>query len=408
MKRSCALASLLLVQGCTLLVSVDSYTFGEDGGVHVDTGTDSGAAPARDAEPDASPTHDSGLDGGAPMLQRRRLCSGRTFSCAVSDGAVHCWGLNRHSEVAPTSESPILAPRARSGGLPPDVVEIACGDQHACALSASGGVFCWGRNDFGQVDSMPSTGDVALAERAAADFSDLVDVAASGATTCVLRRNGEAHCWGRGSEGQLGNGFLDSPTPVQVQGVGALRQLLDGYGSVCGVDAMGDAYCWGPGPARPTASSADAYQIDWLEMEIPFDAGAGHLCGLTGGTGMRCQGSNGFGQLGVGTTVDSDVPVTVGGLPSGLSHVALLLQSSCVAASREVWCWGYAEDGFLGIGEVFQAESPARVGELPSNVVTMAGGETHVCALLEDASIYCWGFLGETTPITSPQRFSLP
>lgn len=62
--------------------------------------------------------------------------------CAVSRGAVYCWGNQLAYDVEP-SRPPHTVP-TRVVGLPDNVVEVAMGDAHALALTASGEVYCWG------------------------------------------------------------------------------------------------------------------------------------------------------------------------------------------------------------------------------------------------------------------------
>ena len=64
--------------------------------------------------------------------------------------------------------------------------------------------------------------------------------------TCGVTSNGQAYCWGIGSEGQLGNGTtLDASTPEPVSGDLEFESLACGGTHTCGVATNGDVYCWG-------------------------------------------------------------------------------------------------------------------------------------------------------------------
>src|SRR5439155_7653047 len=116
-------------------------------------------------------------------------------SCPYFDGGDH-----------PCSTKPV----AVVGGL--SFNALAVGGFHTCArTSAEAAVYCWGRNDKGQLGDgqnwgtpAPVVGDLS--------FSDL---AASESHTCGLTTSGAAYCWGLNSDGQLGNGSTtNSATPV--------------------------------------------------------------------------------------------------------------------------------------------------------------------------------------------------
>ena len=69
-----------------------------------------------------------------------------------------------------------------------------------------------------------------------------------------------------------------------------------------------------------------------------------------------------------------------------------------------VKCWGYGGDGALGQGAADHLGNDAdEMGDyLPAiavggtrRVVAIAAGAAHVCALLDDRSVRCWGYNGD-------------
>ncbi|XP_063277626.1 probable E3 ubiquitin-protein ligase HERC3 isoform X2 [Prinia subflava] len=115
-----------------------------------------------------------------------------------------------------------------------NIVQIACGDQHAMALSRGGELFTWGQNTHGQlgVGSQTMTTPIPqLVERLKG--IPLAQIAAGGAHSTTVSLSGAVYSWGKNSFGQLGLGDTkdrDCPTYV-----GALEHWKTVFIS-CGAD----------------------------------------------------------------------------------------------------------------------------------------------------------------------------
>lgn len=145
------------------------------------------------------------------------VSAGGGYSCALmGSGTVMCWGSNSEGTLGdqPTYGNLSLAP-VPVAGLPRDVTAIAAGVRHACALTASGKVWCWGSNSFGELGNVSPP--YSSAPVAAAGLSSRVSAVATGNwTTCALA-DAAVKCWGHNHRGQLGNGTMtDSGVPIDV------------------------------------------------------------------------------------------------------------------------------------------------------------------------------------------------
>jgi len=179
-------------------------------------------------------------------------------------------------------------------------------------------------------------------------------------------------------------------------------QILTGGGGFGCYVKNGGLQCWGrsTGNGDPTSTSQP-------HAITVFSAGSGvtaassggyHSCAVING-GIKCWGTETGGAMGNATIgyAGSTTPVSVQGLPSGLTvkwitsgyyHVCALL------SDESVWCWGNNAHGQLGNGDltVTQSYTPLPVTGLGAGSGTQAisGSIYGTCALVK-GGVKCWG-----------------
>ena len=115
------------------------------------------------------------------------------------------------------------------------------------------------------------------------------------------------------------------------------------------------------------------------------------------GAGVKCWGSNFFGELGDGTSDYRNVPVDVSNLGSGVVAITAGSVHSCALLNTgEMKCWGHNYYGQLGNNSTTNSTTPVDVLSAPdqdnlSGVVAITGGSAHTCALLNIGEVKCWG-----------------
>jgi alpha-tubulin suppressor-like RCC1 family protein len=305
-------------------------------------------------------------------------------------------------------------------GLPTGVASLALGEAHACALTDSGGVKCWGRNDRGQL------GDGSTTDRPApADVLGLtsgVSALALGVRhTCALTDVGGVACWGDNANGQLGDGSgISRDAPSDVVGLTAgVTSLRAAALHTCALTGAGGVTCWG---VNVDGQLGDGSRFDRGEPVFAQTLTAGvasvalsdnRTCVVTTQGAVRCWGDNSQGQLGDTTRDDSNTPVNALDLTAGMSSVATTLSNTCaVSRGGGLTCWGGNRQGQVGDGSTTNRLAPTDVLGLTSGVASLALGVGHACALTASGEVLCWGANDRgqagigfvSPPVTTPSR----
>ncbi len=326
------------------------------------------------------------------------LAAGEAHTCGLTaSGTVRCWGRNGlgqlglgHREDA-THRHPYELGAVQLGG---GAIALAAGDDHTCALMASGTVQCWGGNDDGQL-GLGHTEPIGDDEPPSAAFSTVAldlpaaAIAAKGSVSCALLEDESVRCWGRNEYGQLGLGHTES---------------------------VGD-------DESPIAAVA---AVALGEGAIAIATSGLHGCAILASHRIRCWGNNELSQLGLGTTEnvgDDELPVDVPPIEYVGTAQAYAIQAShfrtcSLRDDGYVRCFGYNGDGGMGHGFVSDDRTwDASVwGALHFDwpAVALAMGGAHTCVQLQNVETRCWGIntwgqlgLGTTTTVGDDEEFSL-
>jgi alpha-tubulin suppressor-like RCC1 family protein len=317
-----------------------------------------------------------------------QLDIGANFSCAiVTGGQVRCWGYGGEGELGVPGVTTVGAGDTPASVGPVDLgagftaTAISSGDYHTCAIRNDGSVVCWGygangrlgygnTNNVGDSQTPGSAGPVDLG----AGFTATA-ISSGDLHTCAIRNDGSVVCWGFGLDGQLGYG---NPKPVG-----------DSPGNI-------------PSAAGPVDLGAG-------RRAVAISAGSLHTCAILDDGSVRCWGDGGNGRLGYGNTNtvgDAVTPGSVGPVKLGAGHTAEAISAGgshtcAILNDGTVRCWGFGLDGQLGYGNENNAgDTSADTPDLlpPVNLgagrtaIAISTGSAHTCAILDNASVLCWGY----------------
>jgi alpha-tubulin suppressor-like RCC1 family protein len=185
----------------------------------------------------------------------KAIDAGEHSTCAVlsSNGAAYCWGKNDYGQVGNGGSSSVYSPAlvlTPSGGS--GVWQsISIATEHACGIEAvTGKLYCWGSNFYGRIgDGNTNNSPRPTPVPVNISPNTWLGVSTGYGFSCGIHTGGAAYCWGNSGNGQLGNGNGTQFSPNDVAapaGYGNNWQgLFAGNYHVCAIHANGNAYCWG-------------------------------------------------------------------------------------------------------------------------------------------------------------------
>ncbi len=227
---------------CALLASEHVECWGENWFGSLGNGMESGASDA--------PVEVQGITDAVELAEKA--------TCAVlATGQIDCWGSDERGELGDGSDA------EESALVPVEVLGIttavqASGEGHRCAVLIAATIDCWGWNTGGQLGTGSATGpescggtdsECSRVPVEVQHITDATEVGAGAYDTCALLSSGHVECWGRNSNGQLGDGHHGegeiSLTPVEVQGITSATEIVAGESHNCALLISGHIECWG-------------------------------------------------------------------------------------------------------------------------------------------------------------------
>jgi alpha-tubulin suppressor-like RCC1 family protein len=216
--------------------------------------------------------------------------------------------------------------------------------------------------------------------------------------TVALKNDGTFWVWGNNYYGQLGDGTnTNRNTPVPVSGLtGIITAISAGVFNTVALKNDRTVLAWGLNSSGQlgdgtTTDSDTPVPVSGLINVIAISAGESYAVALKNDGTVWAWGSNGYGQLGDGSTIEKHTPVPVSGLTGIITAISAgELHTVALKNDGTVWAWGRNNYGQLGDGTTTDSDTPVQASGL-TGITAIAAGESHTVALKNDGTLWAWG-----------------
>lgn len=280
--------------------------------------------------------------------------------------------------------------------------QVAMTSAVTCVLLYDDSVECSGFNTYAQL-GLGKAEEVlypVLEPAAALARFRIISVWVGDSFTCVLGAfasgNG-VYCFGTGPSEIFGGG-LSSVVPVAVQGLRRSQRIIQLSVRLWNACVLYEApaagttsavQCWGVSYGAEAVDVANTAEATYVSV------GEAVTCVLLANQTVACWSERSetaavVPGLGSGST-GGVTGVALGG-GSGYDVACAAARAAGGSAATDLWCWG--RDGINGL--LSNSATPWKVKGLPGNVLDVAVGGYHACALVKSGAgsggdVYCWG-----------------
>lgn len=295
------------------------------------------------------------------------IAAGFNHSLALcSDGTVAAWGMNSAGQLGRGGTTSSNLPVAVTGLTGKTVVAVFAGYNHSLARCADGSVWAWGSNAYGQLgNNSTANSNVPVNITTSGELLGRTVLSLVGGSdhSLALCSDGTLLAWGRNNYGQLGNdSTINSSVPVVV----------------------------------------DSSDVLAGKAVVSIAAGGWHGVSTCSDGTMAAFGRNNNGQLGNGLAADSPVPVTVdaSGVLFGrfpLSMGGSNAHSLALCADGTLAAWGSNNNGQLGIGNTTASSMPVAV-----STSTLLAGERFCGLAVGSSASHVLAIVAQPPPQNQP------
>ena len=287
---------------------------------------------------------------------------------------------------------------------------VGQGYGNTITLKEDGTVWATGKNDYGQLgvgDTTNRNTSVQVKIDENTYLENVIKIDVTDNTTIALTKTGEVYAWGKNEFGELGLGdrtYRSYATRVKgIDGNGYLENIIDiasGEANGYAIDKNGNVYGWGYGGYNQiddtTTSKVYPTKMSDCTDAISVSAGDCFMAFMQANSNSCVRGYNRYGQRGNGTTADTPTGTCIVG--NDINKICAGNDSTLIIKEDgTVWTSGRNQYGELGVGDTSGrtkftkltledgTEIKAKYGELNANITTILG---------KDGKVYTTGYNG--------------
>jgi len=248
----------------------------------------------------------------------KAIAAGDRYTCALTTaGGVRCWGFNLNGQLGVGTDgvgADLSSPPATDAIA--DIQAISAGGATTCALTNAGGARCWGSGTFGSV-GLGTGGPQQTTPPASDVLTDVTFIASGNGQVCAVMKTGGLRCWGENDYGQVGDGTTTDRYVPSDDILSNVRAVAGGSGHTCALTSTGGVRCWGDpdllgdGNASSEGEVLSPPATDVLTGITAIASGnrTSQTCALTAAGGVRCWGQIDYANSGTVTVfVDRPTP----------------------------------------------------------------------------------------------------
>ena len=339
------------------------------------------------------------------MMSDLRFDGGYWHSVLIeTDGTAETWGYNGHGQLGDGTSISHYVPVSVNALKGTTIKSVSAGWGHTLALATDGSVWAWGYNIYGQLGNNNTSNSSTPVQVSGLSGKTITAVAGGLGHSLALDSDGNVWTWGANYSGQLGDGSTDrSGIPVKVSDLSGntIIAIAAGYDHSLALDTNGNVWTWGYNNTgqlgnNSTTGSNLPVQVTYLSGKTitAIAAGSHHSLALASDGTVWAWGGNFKGQLGIGNTINSSIPVQVSAL-SGNTITAIAAGAGHNLALNnygQVWAWGYNYNGQIGDGTANDRYSPVQISALSGKTISaIAAGSSHSLAMNITGQVWAWG-----------------